>query len=88
MVYRCKICGGSLTIDPDKSVCTCEYCGSVQTYPRVDEEKINRLISRADSYRREFLYDNAIELYNRILDEEKEDPEIYWLIVLNQYGIE
>ncbi|MBR0420788.1 MAG: TIR domain-containing protein [Erysipelotrichaceae bacterium] len=88
MIYKCKVCGGTLNIDPNKTVCTCEYCGSIQTYPKVNSEKIDLLLSRADIYRRENQFDNAINLYNQILDEEKEDPEIYWLILLCQYGIE
>ena len=88
MIYKCKVCGGTLSIDPSKTVCTCEYCGSVQTYPKINSEKINLLLSRADVYRRENQFDNAISLYNQILDEEKEDPEVYWLIVLSQFGVE
>ena len=88
MIYRCKVCGGTLNIDESKTVCTCEYCGNTQTYPKINSERINQLISRADTYRRENKFDNAISLYNLILDEEKEDPEVYWLIVLSQFGIE
>ena len=88
MIYKCKVCGGTLSIDPSKTVCTCEYCGSVQTYPKINSEKIDLLLSRADVYRRENQFDNAISLYNQILDEEKEDPEVYWLIVLSQFGVE
>lgn len=36
---KCKMCGGSLEITEDATVCECEYCGLKQTVPKVDDEK-------------------------------------------------
>lgn len=30
-VLKCKMCGGTLDIQEDMTVCECEYCGSKQT---------------------------------------------------------
>ena len=38
-VLRCKMCGGDLNIEAGSTVCECEYCGSKQTIPTVDNEK-------------------------------------------------
>ncbi len=38
-ILRCKMCGGNLTVEEGMTVCECEYCGSKQTVPNVDDEK-------------------------------------------------
>ena len=38
-VIKCKMCGGDLNIVEGASTAACEYCGSVQTVPRIDDEK-------------------------------------------------
>ena len=38
-VFKCKMCGGDLHITEGMTVCECEYCGSVQTVPQLDDEK-------------------------------------------------
>ena len=38
-VFKCKMCGGTLEINNSESVATCEYCGTQQTLPRLDDEK-------------------------------------------------
>ena len=35
---KCKMCGGDLEFDPGSSVCTCEFCGSINTLPKQDDE--------------------------------------------------
>ena len=37
-VLKCKMCGGTLEIQEGMTVCECEYCGSVQTVPQLDDE--------------------------------------------------
>ena len=87
-VFRCKMCGGTLEINPGNTTATCEYCGSVQTLPRLDDEKIARLYDHADHYRRNDDFDKATEVYEKILLETPEDAEAYWSLVLCRYGIE
>ena len=86
--FKCKMCGGSLEIGADHLVATCEYCGSVQTLPRLNDDKIERLYDRADHFRRNDDFDKAMEVYEDILNETPEDAEIYWSLVLCRYGIE
>ena len=38
-LFKCKMCGGSLDITNNETVFDCEYCGSRQTLPRLDDEK-------------------------------------------------
>ena len=39
-VIKCKMCGGDLELIEGSSVAVCEYCGSQQTVPAADNEKI------------------------------------------------
>ena len=38
-VFKCKMCGGNLELQENMTVCECEYCGSTQTVPALDNEK-------------------------------------------------
>ena len=87
-IFKCKICGGSLDIQPGESIATCEYCGTKQTLPRLDNEKKANLYDRANHFRRNNDYDKAMGIYETILNEDSTDAEAYWSILLCKYGIE
>ncbi|MBR3863451.1 MAG: leucine-rich repeat protein [Clostridia bacterium] len=87
-VFKCKICGGALEIDSAQSVATCEYCGTKQTLPRLDDERRANLYDRANHFRRNNDFDKAMGIFEQILNEEPTDAEAYWSIVLCRYGIE
>jgi len=87
-VFKCKMCGGDLTVTQEMTVCECQYCGSKQTLPRISDEKKNNLYDRAGHFRRNNEYDKAMAIYEQILNEDTEDAESYWSIVLCKYGIE
>lgn len=38
-LFKCKMCGGSLEVNAGESVVTCEYCGTQQTLPKLDDNK-------------------------------------------------
>lgn len=87
-VIRCKMCGGDLVLTPDSSVAECEYCGTVQTVPTVDNEKKLSLFNRAHRLRRLCEFDKAAGVYEQIVAEFPEEAEAYWGLVLCDYGIE
>ena len=87
-IFKCKICGGALEIDSAQSVATCEYCGTKQTLPRLDDERRANLYDRANHFRRNNDFDKAMGIFEQILNEEPTDAEAYWSIVLCRYGIE
>lgn len=87
-IFKCKICGGALEIDSAQSVATCEYCGTKQTLPRLDDERKANLYDRANHFRRNNDFDKAMGMYETILNEDNTDSEAYWSIVLCRYGIE
>ncbi len=87
-VFRCKMCGGTLEVRPGETTGVCEYCGTRQTIPRLDDERRANLYDRAGQFRRNNDYDKASDLYEQILLEDRSDAEAYWSLVLCRYGVE
>ena len=86
--FKCKRCGGSLEKTDNAGVAKCIYCGTVQTVSKaVDEHRVNLYI-RAEHLRKNNDFDKAIEVYGKILEEDPNDAEAYWSLVLCRYGIE
>ena len=88
IVYKCKMCGGDLQISEGASIAECEYCGSVQTVPKVDDEKKLTLFSRANRLRAACEFDKAAGVYESIVADFPEEAEAYWGLILCKYGIE
>ena len=82
------MCGGQLDIVDGATVCTCDYCGTEQTLPRLDSDKKQNLYDRANHFRRNNDYDKAMSIYEQILNEDNTDAESYWSLVICKYGIE
>ena len=87
-VFKCKMCGGDLMVNEGSSVCECEYCGSMQTVPNIDDEKKMTLFNRANRLRINGEFDKAAGVYESIVAEFSEEAEAYWGLVLCKYGIE
>lgn len=68
-VFKCKMCGGTLEINNNETVAVCEYCGTKQTLPKLDDEKRANLYDRANHFRRNNEYDKAMSIYEQILNE-------------------
>ena len=87
-IFKCKMCGGALEISEDITVAECEYCGTKQTLPKLDDDRRANLYDRANHFRRNNEFDKAMGLYEQILNEDNTDAEAYWSLVLCRYGIE
>ena len=87
-IFKCKMCGGVLEINNNESVATCEYCGTQQTLPKLDDDKRANMYDRANHFRRNNEFDKAMGIYEQILNEDNTDAEAYWSLVLCRYGIE
>ena len=81
------MCGGALEIQPNATVVKCDYCGTQQTLPKLDDERRANLYDRANHFRRNNDFDKAMGIYEQILNEEPTDAEAYWSLVLCKYGI-
>ena len=87
-ILKCKMCGGDIEVSKDMSVGTCLYCGSTMTLPRIDTDKKARMFNRANQYRMENEFDKAYRVYEAILEEDAEEAEAYWGLILSEYGVE
>ena len=87
LMLKCKMCGGDISLQND-SIGICEYCGTKQTLPKLDNEKRVMLYERANYLRRGKEFDKAANLFQQILNEDATDAETYWSLVLCRYGIE
>lgn len=87
-VFKCKMCGGTLNITEGKTITICEYCGSTQTIPKLDDEKKLTLFNRAHKLRLENEFDKASCIYESIVVDFPAEAEAYWGLVLCKYGIE
>ena len=87
-VIKCKMCGGELNLIEGSSTAECEFCGSVQTVPKVDNEKKLTLFARANRLRAACDFDKAAGIYESIISDFPEEAEAYWGLVLCKYGIE
>lgn len=87
-IFKCKMCGGTLEITNNESVAVCEYCGTKQTLPKLDDDRKAALYDRANHFRRNNEFDKAMGIYEQILNDDNTDAETYWSLVLCRYGIE
>ena len=87
-IIKCKMCGGSMEVTEDLSVCECEYCGTRQTVPRADDEKKMKLFERAGKLLRACEFDKAAGVYESIVADFSDEAEAYWCMILCKYGIE
>lgn len=87
-VFKCKMCGGDLEVIEGSATCECEYCGSLQTLPSLDNEKKLNLFNRATRLRFNNEFDKSEAVYESIVAEFPEEAEAYWGLCLCKYGIE
>ena len=88
IVLKCKMCGGDLRLEEGVTVAECEYCGTRQTVPTVDDEKKLTLFGRANRLRLACEFDKAAGVYEAIVADFPDEAEAYWGLVLCKYGIE
>ena len=87
-IFKCKMCGGDLIVNEGQTVCECDYCGTKQTVPKLNDDRKINLYDRANHFRRNNEFDKASGIYEQILNEDPTDSEAYWSLVLCRYGIE
>ena len=87
-IIKCKMCGGDLKLIEGASTAECEFCGSIQTIPKADDEKKLTLFARANRLRIACEFDKAAGVYESIVADFSEEAEAYWGLVLCKYGIE
>ena len=87
MVFKCKICGGSVVVDSVSGIATCEYCGTKQALPLFTEESERLLYESGNNYLLHSEYDKAENVFNQLLTIKPGAGELYWDLVLCKYGV-
>ena len=87
-ILKCKMCGGDIEVSQYMTVGKCLFCGSTMTLPRIDSEKKARLFNRANEYRLNNEFDKAYDAYKTITEEDEQEAEAYWGMILSEYGVE
>ena len=87
-ILKCKMCGGDLQIAEGVTVGKCEFCGTRQTWPKTSDEGIQNLFNRANNLRIQCEFDKAELVYEKILQQNNQEAEAHWGMVLCKYGIE
>lgn len=81
------MCGANLPPVFDSTV-ECEYCGTLQTIPSADNEKMLAKFVRANRMRMAGDFDAAAKVYESIVEDFPQEAEAFWGLVLCRYGIE
>jgi tetratricopeptide (TPR) repeat protein len=87
-IFKCKICGGDIQVEIGAAFGTCDSCQTTSTLPKANEERIVNLFNRANHFRRLNEFDKAMATYENILNEDGNNAEAHWGVVLCRYGIE
>ncbi len=85
---QCKMCGGMVKLPPGITSGECPYCGTLTTFPKVDDDRRENLYNRAEHFRRSGDFDKAVAAYESLLNDDSSDPEAYWGIAISRFGIE
>lgn len=86
-VFKCKICGGDVSVDRATGIAVCEYCGTKQVLPQFSDDSSKRLYESGHHYLQNGEYDKAEAVFNQLLAINPQDAEIYWDLVLCKYGV-
>ena len=87
-ILKCKMCGGDIEVNDEKTFGTCEYCGSVMTLPKVSDDQRAARFNRGNHFRRQGEFDKALAVYESIVREDDADAEAHWCCALCRFGIE
>ena len=87
-IIKCKMCGGDIELSEDKTIGTCDSCGSKITLPKIDDEQRAAAFNRGNHFRRIGEFDKALAVYERIVQENDSDAEAHWCCALCRFGIE
>ena len=61
-ILKCKMCGGTMEMT-NESVAVCEYCGTQQTVPTVQDSNLQGLFNRANALRIKCEFDKALQVW-------------------------
>lgn len=85
---KCKYCGGNVSAFPDNSLGICSRCGSTMTLPADQSERRVAAHNCGNYFRRTGKFDQALAVYQKLLQEDETDAESHWCSALCRYGVD
>ena len=85
---QCDRCGGEMILSEDGLRAKCPYCNHQILFRSPKGEALLLSLARANALRRDSRFSDAIREYRIITEENPEDAEAFWGLVLSTYGIE
>lgn len=85
---KCKYCGGTVSAFPDNALGICSRCGASMTLP-TDSSPSRAAAHNCGNYlRRSGKFDQALSIYQKLLQEDAQDAEAHWGSALCRFGVE
>ena len=66
IILKCKMCGGDIILNEDKTLGMCDYCGSTMTLSKISDEQRAARFNRGNHFRRLGEFDKALVLFGNI----------------------
>lgn len=87
MLYKCKVCRGTLSLLDNATTAQCDYCRTIQTVPVANNQKKLNKFQRAYDHIADGDFDSAILRFEDIIDEGYDEAEAYWGLLLCKFGM-
>lgn len=85
-ILKCKYCGGNVSPFPDNALGTCSRCGAAMTLPKDTQ---NAAAHNCGNYlRRTGKFDQALSVYQKLLQKDETDAESHWCSALCRFGVQ
>lgn len=88
ITMKCPCCGDEMKFGADGITLTCESCWHTEYWKEEKSDKVISELDRANALRRANRFSDAIMEYRLITEQNPDDAEAHWGLVLSLYGIE
>ncbi len=88
VTMKCPCCGAELKFGADGITLSCEYCNHIEYWKEEKTEKVISELDRANALRRANRFSDAIMEYRLIIEQNPDDAEAHWGLVISLYGID
>ena len=85
---RCKVCGGQIEVKEGETFGICDSCGTKTSLSKSTGEQRESLHNRGNAFRMRGEFDKAQSIFERLTEQDEQDVEALWCLILCRYGIE
>ena len=88
LMLECERCSGQMQLQEDGLRAKCPYCNHEIVYKQPKSDALTQALNRANKLRFESRFADAIREYKLVVEENPNDAQALWGLVLSEYGIE